>query len=109
MIKNAIYINKDDLTHFDDVELGQQVAVGQSELLTVQEGAGGGSDIISAVLVDLVRQRRAQVVIQLLQGLQQTLLQICTSKRFIQRRLNKNPQNDLTGAISFSCDDFLFE
>lgn len=56
------------------MELRQQVAVSQSELLAIQEGAGGGSDLIRAILVDLLRKWAAKVVIQLLQSLQQTFL-----------------------------------
>lgn len=65
-------LHKKDYLH--DVELRQQVAVSQSKLLAVQEGAGGGSDFISAILVDLIRKWGTEVVIQLLQSLQQTFL-----------------------------------
>lgn len=58
------------------MELRQQVAVGQSEVLAVQEGPRGGSDLIGAILIDLVGKWGAEVVVQLLQSLQQTFLQI---------------------------------
>lgn len=69
---HAAQLETEDYLH--DVELRQQVAVSQSKLLAIQEGAGGGSDLISAILVDLVRKGGAEVVIQLLQSLQQTFL-----------------------------------
>lgn len=62
----------DDYLH--DVQLRQQVAVGQGELLSIQEGAGRGSDVIGAILVDLLGKWTAEVVVQRLQSLQQTLL-----------------------------------
>lgn len=58
------------------MELRQQVAVGQSKRLPIQEGAGRGSDFIGAILVNLVRKWGAEIVIQLLQSLQQAFLQI---------------------------------
>lgn len=56
------------------MELRQQVAVGQSELLAVQEGTSRGNDVVRAILIDLVRKRGTDVVVQLLQRLQQTFL-----------------------------------
>lgn len=64
--------HRTDYLHY--VQLRQQVAVSQSKLLAVQEGAGRGSDLIGAILVNLVRKRRAEEVVQLLQGLQQPFL-----------------------------------
>lgn len=69
---HAAQIKAGDYLH--DVELRQQVAVSQSKLLAVQEGAGRGSDLIGAILVDLIRKWRAKVVVQLLQSLQQAFL-----------------------------------
>lgn len=60
--------------HLHDVQLRQQVAVGQGELSAVQEGARRGSDLVGAVCVDLVRERRAEVVVQFLQSLQKAFL-----------------------------------
>lgn len=60
--------------YLHDVELRQQVAVGQGELLAVQEGAGRGSDVVGTILVDLLGKRTAEVVVQRLQSLQQTFL-----------------------------------
>lgn len=54
----------EDYLHY--VELRQQVAVGKSKLLAVQEGAGRGSEIIGAILVYLIRKWGAEVVVQLL-------------------------------------------
>ena len=59
----------------DDVQLGQQVAVRQRHVLPVQELAGGHLDVLDAVVVDLVRQRGAQILVQLLESLQQASLQ----------------------------------
>lgn len=69
---HAPRLKTEDYLH--DVELRQQVAVSQSKILAVQEGAGRGSDLISAILVDLVRKWGAEVIIQLLQSLQQAFL-----------------------------------
>lgn len=52
--------------YLHDVELRQQVAVGQSKLVAIQEGTGGGNNIVRAILVDLVRMRGTEVVVQLL-------------------------------------------
>lgn len=62
--------------YLHDVQFRQQVAVGQGELLAVQEGAGRGSDVVGAILVDLLGERTAEEVVQRLQSLQQTLLQV---------------------------------
>jgi len=61
--------------HLHDVELGQQVAVGQGEPVAVEEAAAGGPEL--GVAGQLVRQRRAQVRVQLQQGPQQALPQRC--------------------------------
>lgn len=62
--------------YLHDVQLRQQVAVGQGELLAIQEGAGGGSVVVGAILVDLLGERAAEEVVQRFQSLQQTLLQV---------------------------------
>ena len=62
------------LFHLDYVQFGQQVAVCQSELVSVEEAPVGALLLLHAVCVDLVRQRAVQVVVQLLQGPGQTLL-----------------------------------
>ena len=57
------------------MELGQQVAVGQGQLISIQELAPGALVIVPAsVGVDLLRQRGVQVVIQFLQCLGQASL-----------------------------------
>lgn len=57
------------------MELGQQVAVGQGQLVSIQELAPGALVIVPASAgVDLLRQRGAQVVIQFLQCLGQASL-----------------------------------
>jgi len=63
--------HKDSGRYLHYVKLRQQVAVSQSELLTVQEGPRRGSDFISAIFVNLVRKWGAEVVVQLLQSLEQ--------------------------------------
>lgn len=65
------------LAHLDDVQLGQQVAVGQGHFITVQELAVRELDVLNAVVVDLVGQRRAEILVQLLQRLQEAALQSC--------------------------------
>lgn len=59
----------------NDVELGQQVAVSQCEVVSVKEAALGSPEV--GVLGQLVLQRGAQVLIQLQQGPQQAPLQRC--------------------------------
>lgn len=60
--------------YLDNVQFGQQVAVGQGHLVAIQELAGGDGDVLQAVLIDLVRERGVQVLIQLLQGFQEATL-----------------------------------
>lgn len=60
-------------THVDDVELGQQAAVGQCELVPVQETPAGHGE--AGVLGELILQGCAQVRVQFPQGLQQATLQ----------------------------------
>ena len=57
------------------MELGQQVAVGQGQLVPIQELAPGALFIIpTSVSIDLLRQGGVQVVVQLLQSLGQASL-----------------------------------
>lgn len=49
--------------HLHDVQLWQQIAVSQSELVAVQEGARRGSDLVGAIRVNLVRKWGAEVVV----------------------------------------------
>lgn len=58
-------------SYLDNVQLGQQVAVCQGHLVAIQEFARGDGDVVQAVLIDLVRERGVQVLIQLLQGFQE--------------------------------------
>lgn len=60
------------------MQLGQQVTVSQRHFVAVQEVAVGDLDVFDAVVVDLIGQRRAEILVQLLQGLQQATLQSCT-------------------------------
>lgn len=60
------------------MQLWQQVTVGQGHLVAVQEVAVGHLDVLDAVVVDLIGERRAQVFVQLLQRLQESTLQSCT-------------------------------
>lgn len=63
------------LLYLDYVQFRQQVAVCKGELVPIQEAAVGALLLLHAVCVDLIGQRAVQVVVQLLQGLGQTLLQ----------------------------------
>lgn len=63
--------------HLHYVQLGQQVTVSEGHVVTVQEAAVGDLHVLDAVVVDLVGQRRAEVLVQLLQRLQQAALQSC--------------------------------
>lgn len=61
--------------NLDHVELGQQIAVSQSQLVPIQELAPGALVIIPAsVGIDLLWQRGVQVVIKFLQRLGQASL-----------------------------------
>lgn len=60
--------------HLDNVELGQEVAVRQRELIPIQELAPRNRHLLRAVGVHLVGQGAVQVIVQLLQGPQQVLL-----------------------------------
>lgn len=59
--------------HVHDVQLGQQAAVGQRELIAVQKAAAGLAQLRLAP--QLVLQGRAQVAVQLGEGAQQLLVQ----------------------------------
>lgn len=63
------------LVHLHDVQLWQQVAVCQSQLVPVQKAPLGELGVLHAVRVDLVGQGVVQVVVQLIQGSGQTFLQ----------------------------------
>lgn len=63
------------------MQLGQQVTVSQRHFVAVQEVAVGHLDVFDAVVVDLVGQRRAEILVQLLQGLQQATLQSCAGRK----------------------------
>lgn len=64
-------------TRLDYMQFGQQIAVSQRHFFSVQKLAAGDLDVLDAVVVDLVGQRRAEVLVQLLQRLQQPALQSC--------------------------------
>lgn len=61
-------------THLDYMQLGQQVAVCQRHFIPVQEVAVWEFDVLDAVVVNLIGQRWAQVIVQLLQRLQESTL-----------------------------------
>lgn len=61
--------------HLDNVQLRQQVAVRQRHLVSIQELALGDLDVVDAVVINLIGERRAQILIQLQQRLQQPPLQ----------------------------------
>lgn len=61
--------------YLDDVQFGQQVAIGQRQLVSVQKTSPGHLFFLHAVGVDLVRQRAIQVFVQLLHSPRQTFLQ----------------------------------
>lgn len=64
-----------EVSYLDHVELGQQIAVSQSQLVPIQELAPGALVIIPAsVGIDLLWQRGVQVVIKFLQRLGQASL-----------------------------------
>lgn len=63
------------MAYLNNVELRQQVAVSQREVVSVKEMALGGPEV--GVPGQLVLQRGAQVLIQLQQGPQQAPLQRC--------------------------------
>lgn len=64
-----------EVSYLDHVEFGQQIAVGQGQLIPIQELAPGPLVIVpTSVGVDLLWQRGAQVVIQFLQCLVQASL-----------------------------------
>lgn len=60
--------------HLDDMQLGQQVAVRQRHFIPVQKVAVWDFDVLNAVVVNLVRQRWAEVIVQFLQRLQESTL-----------------------------------
>jgi len=74
------------------MQLGQQVAVSQGHLVPVQEHAVGDLDVLDTVVVDLVGQRRAEILIQLLQRLQEAAFQSCkeTRERLLRRHMLAN-------------------
>lgn len=55
-----------DLLYLHNVQLGEEVAVGQSQRVTVQEAPPGRRRVWA--LLQLMGQRRLQVAVQLLQG-----------------------------------------
>lgn len=61
--------------YLDNVKLGEKVAVSKGHVIAIKELAAGHFDVLNAIVVNLVRQWGSQVLIQLLQGLQQTSLQ----------------------------------
>jgi hypothetical protein len=56
-----------NLFYLDYMQSGQQVAVRQSEVISINELPLGNDDILSGVVVDLLRKRGYQVVIQTLE------------------------------------------
>lgn len=66
---------RDARAHLNDIEFGQQVAVGQRELVPVQESTVGGAEL--GLVGQLVGQGSAQVLVQLQQGPQEAPLQRC--------------------------------
>lgn len=65
-----------EVSYFDHMELGQQVAVGQGQLVPIQELAPGPLVVIPvSVGVDLLWQGGVQVVVQFPQSLGQASLQ----------------------------------
>lgn len=62
------------MSHLDDMQLGQQVAVCQGEMVAIQELPLGDEDVFSGVLVNLFRDGGGQVEIQTLELPQQRLL-----------------------------------
>lgn len=61
--------------HLDNVQLGQQVAVGQGHFIAIKKFTCGELDVFHAVLINFIGERGVQVLIQLLQGFQETPLQ----------------------------------
>lgn len=55
------------------MQFGQQVAVGQGELIAIQEAADRELVVVQAVGVNLIGQGSVQIVVQFLQGSGQTL------------------------------------
>lgn len=74
-------INSTSDTHLYYMQLWQKVTVGQRHLVAIQEVAVGHLDVLDAVVVDLIGERRAQVFVQLLQRLHEPTLQSCADNR----------------------------
>lgn len=66
--------------YLDYVQFWQQVAVCESELVPIEEAPVGALLLLHAVCIDLIGQGAVQVVVQLLQGSGQTLLENYTQK-----------------------------
>lgn len=65
------------MSHLDDMQLGQQVAICQGEMVAIQELSLGEGDVFSGVVVNLFRDGGVQVEIQPLELPQQRLLLDC--------------------------------
>lgn len=85
-------------THLHDVELGQQVAVSQRELVAVEEAALGGSEV--GLTGQLMLQGCAQVLIQLQQGLQQVPLQRCGAAAVCSQGCRQPPASTVPAPLS---------
>lgn len=57
------------MTHLNYMQFGQQVTVSQGHFVPIQELAVRNFDVFYAVVIDLIGQRRAKILVQLLQGL----------------------------------------
>lgn len=62
-------------TYLDNVQFGQQVAISQCHFIAVQKFPCGKLNVLHTILIDLVGEGRVQVVVQFLQGFQETSLQ----------------------------------
>lgn len=85
-------------THLHDVELGQQVAISQRELVAVEEAALGGSEV--GLTGQLMLQGCAQVLIQLQQGLQQVPLQCCGAAAVCSQGCRQPPASTVPAPLS---------
>lgn len=73
--KKSILSRYPALFYLNYVQFWQQVAVCKSELISVKESSVGQLQLLHAACVNLVGQGVVQVVVQLIQGSGQTVLQ----------------------------------
>lgn len=67
--------------YLDDMQFGQEVAISQSQMVSIQEFPLGDGDVLHTVLVNLLWERSVQVDIQALKLPQQGLLKIWEGRK----------------------------